>query len=153
MYSGQVYVIVLPFTLWHFALHYRGNYQYTHPYTSGPTCADCSSACSNKLCSKCSQWAWQGYKSVQGIDLPSSNPPLQQTPAATRTSTPTALNWSSSGAAATATLLPGVLQVHHWDLLISETSTRQVTPVQRNKLRTESCVSLPFSCSSNELQE
>lgn len=50
-------------------------------------------------------------------------------------------------------LVSCILQVHHWDLLISETSTRQVTPVQRNKLRTESCVSLPFSCSSNELQE
>ncbi|CAN9507889.1 unnamed protein product [Ophioblennius macclurei] len=27
-----------------------GNYGYTHPYTSGPSCADCTSSCDNKLC-------------------------------------------------------------------------------------------------------
>ncbi|KAM3861053.1 cysteine-rich venom protein-like [Diretmus argenteus] len=27
-----------------------GNYQYTHPYKSGPSCGDCPNACDNKLC-------------------------------------------------------------------------------------------------------
>uniref|UniRef100_A0A8C6TXF1 ShKT domain-containing protein n=1 Tax=Neogobius melanostomus TaxID=47308 RepID=A0A8C6TXF1_9GOBI len=35
-----------------YVCHYcpPGNYQYTHPYKSGPSCADCPNACDNKLC-------------------------------------------------------------------------------------------------------
>uniref|UniRef100_A0A3Q2DQ03 Cysteine rich secretory protein 3 n=1 Tax=Cyprinodon variegatus TaxID=28743 RepID=A0A3Q2DQ03_CYPVA len=37
-----------------YVCHYcpPGNYQYTNPYKSGPSCGDCSGACDNKLCSK-----------------------------------------------------------------------------------------------------
>uniref|UniRef100_A0A8C7ZBJ8 SCP domain-containing protein n=1 Tax=Oryzias sinensis TaxID=183150 RepID=A0A8C7ZBJ8_9TELE len=37
-----------------YVCHYcpPGNYQLSRPYKSGPSCADCPSACENKLCCK-----------------------------------------------------------------------------------------------------
>ncbi|KAJ8391507.1 hypothetical protein AAFF_G00088290 [Aldrovandia affinis] len=33
-----------------------GNFQYDHPYESGPTCGDCPNACNNKLCNNPCQY-------------------------------------------------------------------------------------------------
>ncbi|XP_022063096.2 cysteine-rich venom protein TEL1 [Acanthochromis polyacanthus] len=37
-----------------YVCHYcpPGNYNYTNPYKSGPSCGDCPNACDNKLCKK-----------------------------------------------------------------------------------------------------
>ncbi|KAK0142173.1 hypothetical protein N1851_020155 [Merluccius polli] len=36
--------------------HYRGNYQYIHPYKSGPSCGDCPNDCDDKMCTPEGRW-------------------------------------------------------------------------------------------------
>lgn len=49
------FFVLLLFSIINFKLlHYRGNYKFTLPYKSGPTCGDCPNACEDKLCKKVS---------------------------------------------------------------------------------------------------